>query len=396
MQKNIIYIFLGLFASVSLVQAGISDSFTFSNYIRYGHDDNLYQQETGEVESSYISDILNVSGKLLFSNRSEMLLYWQPELRYRFDAEDKALFLQDLYVSYQNAINQSSEIQITDRYRYSELDVNQTGDEGSKEYAEKFLQGSYRNKLNEKNSINISAGVINRKNDNDSNQYDKTRDFNRFNISGVISRNLDRDKHSVSLGYILSDHQVKNNAGGIQSGTLFLGLDRIFNPQFMGSVQFGITDAEIEQKAGTVNSSVISDSTNPFYEIGFNYDLSERTRLSSSFSHSLRYSTTSLYNAEERSDWLIALSHDLTSKINLAISYSYIDATYQSDFSRTFVESEEDKEDQSSVLNIRTEYQINRNHFVEVGYQGRSRTTEISTNGDYDKNRFYLGWKLQL
>ena len=174
----------------------------------------------------------------------------------------------------------------------------------------------------------------------------------------------------LNLGYILSDHQIDNNAGGIQSGTLFLGYDRIFNPQLMGSIQLGYTDAEIEQKAGTVNSSVISDSTNPFYEIGFNYDLSERTKLSSSFSHSLRYTTTSLYNAEIRNDWLIALSHDLTSKINLAISYSYIDANYQSDFLRTFVESEEDKEDQSSVLNIRTEYQINRNHFVEVELSG--------------------------
>ena len=37
-----------------------------------------------------------------------------------------------------------------------------------------------------------------------------------------------------------------------------------------------------------------------------------------------------------------------------------------------------------------------KNHFVEVGYQGRSRTTEIYDNGDYDKNRIYLGWKLQL
>ena len=100
----------------------------------------------------------------------------------------------------------------------------------------------------------------------------------------------------------------------------------------------------------------------------------ERTRLSSSFSHSLRYTTTSLYNAEIRNDWLIALSHDLTAKINLAISYSYIDANYESDFSKRLLsKSEEDKEDESTVLNIRTEYQINRNHFVEVGYQGRSR-----------------------
>ena len=153
----------------------------------------------------------------------------------------KHLFLQDLYVSYQNAINQSSEIQITDRYRYSELDVNQTGDEiGSKEYAENFLQGSYRNQLNEKNSINISGDLSLVKTIMIQINTIKHEILIVINISGVISRNLDRDKHSVSLGYILSDHQIKNNAGGIQSGTLFLGLDRIFNPQFMGSVQFGI------------------------------------------------------------------------------------------------------------------------------------------------------------
>lgn len=395
MNKYLTYTILGLFACASLIQAATSDSFTFSNYIRFGYDDNLYQDETDEIESSYISDILNLSGKLLFSNRSEILLYWQPELRYRFDAEEKALFLQDLYVSYHNSINQSSEIQITDRYRYSELDANQSGNEASREYAENVLKGSYRNQLNEKNSMNLSAGLTSRRNDNDSSEFDKTRDFDRYNMAGVISRNLDRDKRTLSLGYNFTDHQIENNAGGIESGTLFLGYDRIFNPQLMGSIQLGYTDAEIEQKAGGANSSLISNSTNPFYEIGFNYDLSERTQLSSSFSHSLRYTTTSLYNAEIRNDWLIALSHDLTAKINLAISFSYIDANYESDFLRE-VSAEEDKEDQSTVLNIRTEYQINRNHFVEVGYQGRSRTTEISDNGDYDKNRIYLGWKLQL
>ena len=208
---------LGLFAGVSLIQAAASDSFAFSNYIRYGYDDNLYQEETDAVESSYISDIINLSSKVLFSNRSEILLYWQPELRYRFDAEEKALFLQDLYISYQNSINQSSGIQITDRYRYSELDSNQSGnEEASREYAENVLQGSYRNQLNEKNSMNLAVGLTSRRNDKDSNLYDKTRNFDRYNISGIISRNLDRDKRLLSIGYNFTDHQIENNAGGIQ------------------------------------------------------------------------------------------------------------------------------------------------------------------------------------
>ena len=378
-----------------MLQAATSDSFTFSNYIRFGYDDNIYQETNNEEESSYISDILNLSGKVQFSNRAELLLYWQPEIRYRFEAEEKALFLQDLYVKYINAINQSSKIQITDRYRYSELDANQSGDNASKEYAENDLKGSYNNQLNERNSINLSAGFTTRRNENDSSVYRQTRDFDRYNLSGIISRNLDRDKRTVSLGYIFSEHEIENNAGGIESGTLFLGYDRIFNPQLLGSIQLGYTDAEIEQKNGSSNLSVTSDSSNPYFEIGFNYDLSERTSVSSSFNHSLRYSTTSTYNAEERSDWLIALSHDLTAKINLNVSFSYVKADYESDFLREITTTPGD-EDESTILNIRADYQINRNHFVELGYQGRSRNTEVLADGDYDRNRIYFGWKLQL
>lgn len=393
--KKIIYTFFGTFVCVSMLQAATSDSFTFSNYIRFGYDDNIYQETNNEEESFYISDILNLSGKVQFSNRAELLLYWQPEIRYRFEAEEKALFLQDLYAKYINAINQSSKIQITDRYRYSELDANQSGDNASKEYAENDLKGSYNNQLNERNSINLSAGFTTRRNENDSSVYSQTRDFDRYNLSGIISRNLDRDKRTVSLGYIFSEHEIENNAGGIESGTLFLGYDRIFNPQLLGSIQLGYTDAEIEQKNGNSNLSVTSDSSNPYFEIGFNYDLSERTSVSSSFNHSLRYSTTSTYNAEERSDWLIALSHDLTAKINLNVSFSYVKADYESDFLREITTTPGD-EDESTILNIRADYQINRNHFVELGYQGRSRNTEVLADGDYDRNRIYFGWKLQL
>lgn len=393
--KKIIYTFFGTFVCVSMLQAATSDSFTFSNYIRFGYDDNIYQETNNEEESSYISDILNLSGVVQFSNRAELLLYWQPEIRYRFEAEEKALFLQDLYAKYINAINQSSKIQITDRYRYSELDANQSGDNASKEYAENDLKGSYNNQLNERNSINLSAGFTTRRNENDSSVYSQTRDFDRYNLSGIISRNLDRDKRTVSLGYIFSEHEIENNAGGIESGTLFLGYDRIFNPQLLGSIQLGYTDAEIEQKNGNSNLSVTSDSSNPYFEIGFNYDLSERTSISSSFNQSLRYSTTSTYNAEERSDWLIALSHDLTAKINLNVSFSYVKADYESDFLRE-ITTEYGDEEESTILNIRADYQINRNHFVELGYQGRSRNTEVLADGDYDRNRIYFGWKLQL
>ena len=98
---------------ISTADGASSKSFIYSNYLRFGHDDNLYQrsEDAGVVETFYISDLFNLSGIMNFSNGSELLLYWQPEIRYRFDAEEKTLFLQDLYASYTKMLTQSSEFQ---------------------------------------------------------------------------------------------------------------------------------------------------------------------------------------------------------------------------------------------------------------------------------------------
>jgi len=387
-------VFFILLAYVSISFADKKETIAFSNFLRLGHDDNIYQRENNTVETIYISDIINLSSKILFSNRAELLLYWQPEIRYRFDAQEKELFFQDLYASYQNALSKSSQISIVDRYRYSEIDANQSGNEASA-YAENNLTAAYLKQLNEKNGLNLSVGTTSRRNDDDSSVYNRTLDFDRYLLSGLITRNLDAEKRSVSIGYQYSNHAVKNSGGGIKSGTLFLGYDRIFNPEFIGSIQLGYTDAEIEQKFGSANLSIISDSSNPFFEVGFNYQISQRTRFSSSYSHSLRHSTSSAYNAEQRSDWLIALTRDITAKINFGISYSYVKALYESDYLRdtTIAFGSEDK---SQILNVRAEYKIDKNHYLEMGYQGRSRDSEISANGSYDRDRIYFGWKLEL
>ena len=389
--KKVLFILL---AFVSISFADKKETITLSNFLRLGHDDNIYQRENNTVETIYISDIINLSSKILFSNRAELLLYWQPEIRYRFDAQEKELFFQDLYASYQNALSKSSQISIIDRYRYSEIDANQSGNDASA-YAENNLTASYVRQISEKNGINLSVGSTSRRNDDDSSLYNRTLDFDRYLLSGLITRNLDAAKRSVSIGYQYSNHAVKNSGGGIKSGTLFLGYDRIFNPEFIGSIQLGYTDAEIEQKFGSADLSLISDSSNPFFEVGFNYQISKRTRLSSSYSHSLRHSTSSAYNAEQRSDWLIALSRDITAKINFGISYSYVRALYESDYLRdTTIDF--GRQDKSQILNVRAEYKIDKNHYLEMGYQGRSRDSEISSNGSYDRNRIYFGWKLEL
>ena len=77
---------------------------SIENHIRYGFDDNLNHTPKSArnqaVASYYLSDIVSITSKIIPSENSTLLLFYQPEFTHRFDADDKFLYLQDLYVNY--------------------------------------------------------------------------------------------------------------------------------------------------------------------------------------------------------------------------------------------------------------------------------------------------------
>ena len=284
--------------------------------------------QVNEDKVIYYSDIFNLSGKYKLSGRTDLIVYWQPELRYYAtnDLEDNALFLQDLYLDYAHELNEKASLVVTDRYRYSDQAVNDSG--SNNQFAENVFKASVRYIIDQRNAVNTLISFTDRAYDNDSTALGATRDYEQVTFTPLYSRSLNPSGDSISLGYSITDHTLGHGAGGIDSSTLFVGYDRVFNPQFISSVQLGYTDAQIDQ------SGTSSDSTSPFFELGFNYRLSEKTALNASYGYSLRYTTLSLYNAEQRSDMLISLAHDLTAKIKVAGSLSLVDSSYESDFLR--------------------------------------------------------------
>ena len=377
--------------TVCCVAFGQQDrSFMVENHLRIGHDDNVTQSNdsSSEVKTVYYSDIFNLSGKYKLSGRTDLIVYWQPELRYYAtnDLEDNALFLQDLYLDYAHELNEKASLVVTDRYRYSDQAVNDSGN--NNQFAENVFKASVRYIIDQRNAVNTLISFTDRAYDNDSTALGATRDYEQVTFTPLYSRSLNPSGDSISLGYSITEHTLGHGAGGIDSSTLFLGYDRVFNPQFISSVQLGYTDAQIDQ------SGTDSDSTSPFFELGFNYRLSEKTALNASYGYSLRYTTLNLYNAEQRSDLLISLAHDLTAKIKVAGSFSLVDSSYESDFLRdnNYV-GNPNKEDESIILSLRADYKINRNHALEAGYQGRFRDGDL---GEYDRNMLFFGWKLKI
>ena len=386
---NLIVVIL-LFTCFSFGSA--SRSFKFQNHIRVGHDDNLNNSAVAsdKIDSIYISDIFNLTAKFIPTSSSTFLIFYQPELTYRFDADDQLLYLQDMYVNYIRALTPVSQLQMTDRFRISEPDLNQID---GKSYSENQLNVSYQKNVSRTVGINLLAGYTTRINEDNQNIWNQTRDFERLRLSYLISKNLDRKDTTISGGINFNDHVIKHNGGSILSSTLFGGYDYPVNKRLMTSTQLGYTIADIESglESGTKETR---ESTSPFFEFGMNYKISKYTNLNSSYSYSLRYTTLTAYNAELRSDWLFAVRHQFTPKINMAISYSLVNATYESEFLRSYSASGSELNDETSILNVRGEYKVNNNHSIECGVQLRERDDFNSVK--QERNKIYIGWKLTI
>lgn len=369
-----------------------SRSINIQNHIRVGYDDNLNNSVNAsqEIDTLYISDIFKITAKFVPTSSSTFLFFYQPEFTYRLDADDEHQYLQDMYVNYIRAVSPISQLQITDRFRISEPDLNQID---GRSFTENNLNISYQKNVRPNIGINLLAGYTTRENEDNQNTWFQTRDFERLRLSYLISKTLDKKDKAISGGINYNNHEIKHDGGSIASSTIFGGYDYPVNKKLMTSTQFGYTFAEIE---GGSSSPEVRDSSSPFFELGLNYELSKYTDINTSYSYSLRYTTLSVYNAELRADWLFAIRHRFTPKINTAISYSLVNATYESDFLRNYDPSVSELDDMNSIINIRTQYMLNTNHSLECGVQLRERKGWDSVNQDYTRNKFYFGWKLTI
>ena len=93
----------------------------FTNHVRVGYDDNV-DSNAANTETGYLTNISQLTGKFVFSSRSELLLFWQPEFRYRFDADPNKVTYQDVYARLDHAISQRVFMTLSDRLTYQARD----------------------------------------------------------------------------------------------------------------------------------------------------------------------------------------------------------------------------------------------------------------------------------
>ena len=357
------------------------------NSVRVGYDDNIYQQKDKE-DSAYITDILNITGKFQISGRTDALLYWQPEVRYRFDGDPETVSYQDLYASLNHAMSERTFLTLSDRLRYQMKD-GQSGTVSTKDqnYLENDLNGAVDVSVDELSLVKFGGGYeIRRWDDSD---YADVNDYDRFLVNGSYIRDLNQNRTKGVLSVNYTEHEFEGSRGGYEATSVNGGVDQVFNPNLSGFGRVGATMASVDNASGS------TDSTRPYLDAGLTYKPSERTSINGSAGYSVNYSQNSFYNAQDELKFRFGMRHDLTAKINIASSATYIFSKYDSDY--TFFGTPLDAEDNFLRIDIRGTYQINRNNYIEAGYVYSDRwSDETAIIAEYDRNTFDIGWRLKL
>ncbi len=399
--NKIKYITLFAFVLGSAATFAAKDStFEFQNSVRIGYDDNVYQSYNNVQESAFITDIANITGTLTFSDRSDLELYWQPEFRYRFDADPKFISYQDLYARFSHALTQRMFLEISDRFRYQDKDgqsdLYATVDQN---FLENDLLGALSYTLNSVSLIRVGGGYEFRTWDDDdygegTGAYDgRANNYDMYKADGSYVRELGKETTQGSVGVNYQDLTYDGTRGGFNSTTLYGGVDHNFNPNMLGTAQLGYSFSTVESTSPTTGVSSSEDTSAPFLQLGMDYSPSGRTTYTGSLGYSLRQSQNSFYNATDAFDISLGIKHDLTGKISLSSTLSLIKSFYDSAYAVNVLP---DAEENYFRFGLRGSYQINRNNFVDLGYEFTQRNVDRGSMLEYTRNRCDLGWRLRF
>lgn len=380
-------------ATLMLAANGFSEQervIRVQNHLRFGFDDNLYLNEA-EEESAEVMDILNISGKLNFSSRTDAVFSYQPEVRYRFDGDPKTITFHDAYGRLNHALSQRAFLTISDRMRYQIRDaqdgaVTQT----DANYLNNDLMGALDFSLSSITQLKLGGGYEFRTWDDDNYGETLGNNYDQYKASVSVFRELQRDVTRGMFGVDYLNNEYEGSRGSLDYVTLMAGADHNFNPYMTGFGRLGASMSSVDNAGGS------EDSTTPYLDAGIDYNPTKRTSFNANAGYSIYRSQNSLYNSQERFNLGVGVRHDITAKISIASSLSYIMSTYDGSVSINGATFGLDSEDEFLKWNVRGSYQVNRNNFIELGYEFTDRTVDTGVLPEWQRNRFDIGWRLRL
>ena len=372
-----------------------------NNRLRLGYDDNVYQ--AGEATASDGStvthdetDSFRIIEELealvnLNLQRTYLGLRYRPSFIWYSDREDDDTdFLHDVDLNFVQKITPALALSISDTLRASQLPELQ-----DENYVVRAKDDNYYNSalatlsynVRPETRLDLSGRYILLRYTEDANEND-----NYYSAVGGLTLRQQLASRTTLMGdlryqtvvYDEADADHNRDANSIFGG---LGAEQTFNPKLLGSLRAGVEQRMYDNDAA-------DDNTQPYGELSMTFLPTPATRITGAASYSIYESDVASYLSQNRTYLSLSFAHDFTTKLNFYLSGAYSLNQYEADYA--LETGAVDADENSFLVSARLAYRVNRINWLEVGYQFIKLDSDLVNRESYDRNRFDIGWKIQL
>ena len=386
---------LVLATAASALAASANSPLHMNNRLRLGYDDNIYQSDGAEGRPGKESSVRIIEEIELLVNlnleRTYLGLRYRPSLIWYQDREPEDTdFLNDLDLNFSHNFSPVLALSIGDTLRAGQLPelesegyvVRQNDDNV---YNSAIATLSYN--LRPETRIDVSGRHIMLQYDDDVNEMN-----NYYSVVGGLTLR----QQLASLTTLMLDGRYQTvvydettEFANRDAVTLFggAGVEQTFSPQLLGTLRAGVESRSYDDDA-------FDDKTQPYGEVSMTFLPAPSTRLTASASYSIYESDVERYLSQDRTYLSLSLAHDFTAKLSFYVSGAYSLGAYEADYALDG--GLDDADEEGILVSARLAYRINRINWLEAGYQYVKLDSDVQNRVSYDRNRFDVGWKIQL
>ena len=377
----LISILLGM-AAGQLVAEG-ERSWTLTNTLRIGYDDNVHRDAVNEDGSFFVTDIVDLGWRASLSDRTDFTLKTQLVA---LSDKDQRLY-PNLYAVLNHSVTPRVLMSLSDYFRYADRTGQVTGAKPNKRYDYYYnrvmLNSSYV--FNPKTRVQLSLANAIERNDNAIKVYDTTR--NSVGIS--VARELKPQQTHLTIAADFADFEYENLKSDYQQATASAELGHTFNPEWNGVAGVGV-DYLDKSYVGQSDDT----SAHPRANLGLTYSPSPRTRISGSYSRQFSGATSDTrYIGSLDQTVKAGVQHDLTAKTMIEGTARDVDRDYDADDQQAAGVTT-DNDEERLHLALRVHYKLNRTHYLEAGVSYTD--VDRKTGGDWDQSKVDVGWRIEI
>ena len=349
--------------------------FTLINTVRFGYDDNVYRNNSGET-STYVKDLIDFAFRAALSDRTDLMFKSRFEIRSDKDVK----FYPNIHAVLSHSASPRWLLQLSDYYTSGEK-TSADSALGRQRYNKNIVKFTPTYVLTEKDRLELYLSHMITKHDKAIEREDVER------LEGGLSWQREiipqRTRSSLNLRHRHVEYTKRNTK--YDATDLTVGAGHTFNPEWSADVEAGGTHVAPDDDR-------VSSHLEPFFMLGMAYEPSPRTRLSADYTYSYVESDNASFLGQTTSAIRLAAQHDFTAKIMGKAFVRYLDNDYDANDNESGGGALDEKE---LIAGLRLSYKLNRINFLEAGYQYRDKAYSRGGN-DWDQNMIDVGWRVEL